>query len=177
MCAIGLFEDHHHTRVPRDLIIEANPRIDIWGKGGQRPTREGNIWVNETLLTVVSDRPMPHVTRLWFACPSCGRRSRYLYLRETIACARCHRLQHASRHWRRQTPGVGRVERLRKKLGNCELRPFAPLPPCGHSRHRAYYERLTRQILDEEEKLLAHLGGVVHDLKRRVRIRNAKGKW
>jgi hypothetical protein len=101
-------------------------------QASQRPIREGNIWINENLLTVVSDRPMAHVMRLWWSCPSCGRKCRYLYLRDTIGCARCHKLQHASRHLRRQTPQVGRVERLRKKLGNCELRPFAPLPPCRH---------------------------------------------
>jgi hypothetical protein len=152
--SFGLLDGYHRTRMPRDLIVEANPRVDVWQKGGQRPTREGNIWINGILLTVTSDRPMPHVTRLWFACPSCGRKCRYLYLRDTIGCARCHKLQHASRHWRRQIPGVGRIERLRRKLGNCELRPFAPLPPCRHGPHRAYYERLTTQILDEEEKLL-----------------------
>jgi hypothetical protein len=103
----GLRNDPHASHFPSDRVVEANPRIDVWGKGGQRPTRQGNIWINETLLTVVSDRPMPYVTRLWFACPTCGRKCRYLYLRETIACARCHKLQHASRHWRRQTPGVG----------------------------------------------------------------------
>jgi hypothetical protein len=172
MGAFGLLDDYHHVRVPRDLIVEANPRIDIWQKGADRPVREGNLCLNGTLLTVTSDRPMPGVMRLWWACPTCGQRCRYLYLRDTIACMRCHKLQHASRHWRRQTPalaGIGRVERLRKKLGNCELRPFAPLLPCRHGPHRVYYERLTTQILDEEEKLLAHLGGIVRDLKRRVR--------
>jgi hypothetical protein len=28
--AFGLFEDHHHTHVPHDLIVEANPRLDVW---------------------------------------------------------------------------------------------------------------------------------------------------
>jgi hypothetical protein len=31
-------------------------------------------------------------------------------------------------------------------------------------------------ILEEEAKLIGHLGGVVHDLKRRIRIRKARGK-
>ena len=26
----GLCDDHHHTRVPHDLIVEANRRLDIW---------------------------------------------------------------------------------------------------------------------------------------------------
>jgi hypothetical protein len=176
MGAFGLLDDHHHPRVPRDLIIEANPRIDIWGRGGHRPTREGNIRINGTLLTVVSDRPMARVTRLWWSCPTCGQKCRYVYLRDTIACARCHGLQHAIRHWRRQTPQVGRIERLRKKLGGCEMQPFAPLPARRRGQGRTYYERLVAAIHDEEEKLLGHLCGVVHDLKRRARLRRARGE-
>jgi hypothetical protein len=26
----GLRDDHHHTRVPLDLIVEANARLDVW---------------------------------------------------------------------------------------------------------------------------------------------------
>jgi hypothetical protein len=32
-------------------------------------------------------------------------------------------------------------------------------------------------IHDEEAALLEHLGGVVHDLKRRIRVRKERGKW
>ena len=28
--AFGLADDHCHTRVPRDLMVEANPRLSIW---------------------------------------------------------------------------------------------------------------------------------------------------
>jgi hypothetical protein len=175
--AFGLLGDPNPSHFPGDRLVERNQRIDVWGKDGHRPTREGNVWLNGTLLTVCSDRPMPHVRRLWWSCPSCGSRSRYLYLRETIACARCHSLQNASRHLRRQTPQVRRIEKLRKKLGGCELAPFAPLPARRRGQRRAYFNRLVSAILDEEERLLAHLGGVVHDLKRRVRLRKAKGKW
>jgi len=78
---------------------------------------------------------------------------------------------------RRQTPGVGRVERLRRKLGGCDVRPFAPLPARRRGRSRAYHDKLVAQIRAEEAKLIGHLGGVVHDLKRRIRIRKSKGKW
>jgi hypothetical protein len=71
---------------------------------------------------------MPGVNRPWFEYPACLQKCRYVYLRATIACARCHSLQNASRHLRRQTPGVGRAERLGRKLGDYELRRFAPLP-------------------------------------------------
>jgi hypothetical protein len=32
-------------------------------------------------------------------------------------------------------------------------------------------------IHDEEARLLDHLGSVVHDLKRRIRVRKERGKW
>ena len=104
-------------------------------------------------------------------------RCRLLYLRGMIACGQCHGLAHASRHLRRQTPGVGRVERLRRKLGGCDVRPFAPLPPRKRGRSRAYHEKLVAMILAEEAKLIGQLSIVVHDLKRRIRVRKAKGKW
>src|SRR5262249_60210204 len=85
------------------------------------------IWINETRVSVTWDEPMPGVGRPWFECPACGRRCRHVYLRETIACRQCHRLQHAVRHLRRQMPGVGRVERLRRKLGGFVVRAISPL--------------------------------------------------
>jgi hypothetical protein len=101
----------------------------------------------------------------------------HLYLRDSIACRRCHRLDYASRHLHRQTPGVGRVERLRQKLGDCDTRPFAPLPPRRPGRSRAYHEKLVAMVHAEESKLIDHLGGIVHDLTRRIRIRKAKHQW
>jgi hypothetical protein len=74
-------------------------------------------------------------------------------------------------------PGVGRVERLRRKLGGCDVRPFAPLPARSRGRSRDHHERLVAQIHAEEAKLIGHLSNVVHDLDRRIRIRKAKGKW
>jgi hypothetical protein len=32
-------------------------------------------------------------------------------------------------------------------------------------------------IQAEEQALVEHLGGIVHDLKRRIRVRKEKGKW
>jgi hypothetical protein len=123
------------------------------------------------------DVPMEGIERVWFVCPACGRRCRHLYLRDSIACRRCHRLDYAVRHLRRQTPGVGRVERLRRKLGDCELKPFAPLPPRRRGRSKALHNALVARILDEEAALLDHLGGVVRDLSRRIRVRKERGKW
>src|SRR5262249_34435011 len=105
-----------------------------------------DIWIDGTHIPVTWDEPMPGVGRPWFECPACGQRCRHVYLRATTACGRCHGLQHAVRHLRRQTPGVGRVERLRRKLGGCDVRPFAPLPARRRGRSRAYHDKLVAQI-------------------------------
>jgi hypothetical protein len=55
-------------------------------------------------VSLLWDNPMLGVSRPWFACPTCGRRCRHLYLRDIIACRSCNRLDYASRHLRRQTP-------------------------------------------------------------------------
>jgi hypothetical protein len=139
--------------------------------------RTPDVWMDGTRIAIVWDEPMPGVGRPWFECPACLRKCRYLYLRNNIACARCHRLQNASRHLRRQTPGVGRVERLRRKLGGRDIRPFASLPACRRGRSREYHERLVAQIHAEEAKLLSHLSSVVRDLARRIQVRKAKHQW
>ena len=110
----GLCDDHHHTRVPHDLIVEANPRLDVWmllqcGGLAENATtrlqwgekeclaarRTPDIWIDGTRVPVTWDEPMPGVGRPWFECPACGRRCRHVYLRETIACRRCHGLRSA----------------------------------------------------------------------------------
>jgi hypothetical protein len=197
MCAFGLFEDHHHTRVPLDLLVEANPRLDIWmllqsgallegattrlhwgGHGGCLVARRApDIWIDGIRIAIVWDEPISGIARPWFQC-LCGARVRHLYLRRgIIACRTCHRLDHGCRHLRRQTPGVGRVERLRRKLGGCDVRPFAPLSLRRRGRSRAYHDKLVAMILDEEAKLLGHLRTVTRDLERRIEVRRARGKW
>jgi hypothetical protein len=192
----GLLDGYHSSHFPLDLVVEANPRVDIlmllqcggliegattrlqWGeKGCQLATHAPGIWVDGTPIAIVWDEPMEGVGRPWFECPLCRQRCRHVYLRDRIACRTCHRLDYACRHLRRQTPGVGRVVRLRRKLGGCDIRPFAPLPPRRRGRSRAYHEKLVAMIHAEEAKLIGHLGSVVHDLKRRIRVRKAKGKW
>jgi hypothetical protein len=96
-----------------------------------------------------------------------------VYLRDIIACRRCHRLDYASRHLRRQTSGVGRVERLRHKLGGCAIQPFTPLPSRRRGRSDAYHERLVSLIRAEEAKLIGYLQTVTRDLERR----KARGEW
>ena len=47
-------------------------------------------------------------------------------------------------------PPLGRVERLHRKLGGCEKRPFAPLPARRRGRSQAYHDALVARIHDEE---------------------------
>ena len=142
---------------------------NLWLEDGERKHR----------ILIVWDEPMPGVGRPWFECPACGcgRRSRHLYLRDRPACRLCHELKYTSHHLQ-QTPGVARVARLRGKLSDCETRPFAPLPArILHGRSRARHEGLVAAIRAEEAKLVEQLGGIAHDLERRIRSRKAKGKW
>ena len=76
----GLCDDHHHTRVPHDLIVEANPRLDVWmllqcgglvenattwlqwgEKGCLIARRTPDIWIDGTRVPVTWDEPMPGV--------------------------------------------------------------------------------------------------------------------
>src|SRR5262249_50632828 len=98
------------------LLEGATTRLQGGEKGSQLASRAPGI--NGTRIAIVWDEPMPGVGRPWFECPACGQRCRHVYLRDTIACRRCHRLQHAVRHLRRQTPGVGRVERFGSEIGS-----------------------------------------------------------
>jgi hypothetical protein len=153
--------------------------------GGPRPTREveirretPNVWIDGTRVLVSWHSPNSYVAHPFFECPVCSRRCRHVYLRDRIACRHCHRLDWAARHVSRQTPGVARVERLRRKLGDCEPKPFAPLPArIRRGRRRAYHDKLVTMILDEETALLGHLQTVTRDLSRRIRVREARGKW
>jgi len=142
VACFGLHDGCQLPRVPLDRLIECRARLDVVmllrlgaltegvetklqvGKTPYRlATHTPNLLVDGNHVPVVwTDWALP-----WFECPRCRRRCRHIFLDE-LACRKCLRLDYASRHLRRQTPGVGRVERLRRKLGGCDTRPFAPLP-------------------------------------------------
>jgi len=143
----GLRDDPHLSHFPGDRLVEANPRVEIWElhrsgalvdgaitelwwgdhMGRRLAARTPDLLFGGTRVPVIWDEPMEGVGRPWFECPLCKRRCKHLYFRQ-LACRRCCRLDYSSRHLRRQIPGVGRVERLRRRLGDCDVRPFAPLP-------------------------------------------------
>lgn len=192
--AFGLNECHL-PRVPRERFVEANPRIDVWElhqcgalldgtttelRVGSSPSRvyqvtvrRPNLWIDETCVLIVWDEPIPGVGRPWFEC-RCGRRVRHLYLRDPIACRRCHGLRFSSQYLGQQTPGVQRVMRWRRQLG-VDPAPFSPIP--NRPVHHVRYHRKVALIRIEEERMAAHLQNVCHDLERRIVVRKAKGQW
>jgi hypothetical protein len=193
--AFGLLSDNHPSHFPSDRLVENLPRLDIWmllqsgaltegavtelkwGEKGYWLAKRGpNLLVDGNPIVIAWDEPMPGVERPWFQC-QCGRRVRHLYLRDPIGCRSCLKLDYSSRHLRRQTPGVGRVERLRKKLGGCDTHPFTPLPASRPGRHRGYHQKLVATIRDEEAKLVEHLQTVTRDLERRIQVRKRRHQW
>ena len=174
-------------------IVEANPRLDVWmllqcgglaegattrlqwgEKGCQLARQTPDIWIDGARVPVVWDEPMAGAGRPWFECPACGRRCRYVYLRDVIACRTCHRLDYASRHLHRTVAGLHRIRRLRRKIG-VDQRPFAPLP--RRQRHHLHYHRIVAEITRLERGLVNYLGSINRDLDRRIRVRKAKGSW
>ncbi len=120
------------------------------------------------------DLAEPNVAHPFFACPVCARRTRFMYLRDTIACRRCHRLDWAVRHINRSMPSAARAVRLRRRLGCEDLRPFSPLPARRRGRNKAFHDALVRQLQNEEAHLVAYLGSIVYDLNRRLRGRRGR---
>lgn len=199
----GLHDGYQLPRFPDGLIVERNLRLSVWELleegmlvegtvtlvafqdhgGGARPAREveirreaPNVLIDGARVLVTWHSPNPHVAHPFFECPLCKRRTRWVFLRDTIACRRCHRLDWAVRHIGRQSPGVARVARLRRRLGG-DVRPFAPLPPRRRGAKRAYYQQFVARIHGEEADLLAHLQTVTHDLERRIEVRKRRRQW
>src|SRR5262249_20513399 len=127
-----------------------------------------DIWIDGARVPVVWEEPMAGAGRPWFECPACGRRCRYVYLRDVIACRTCHRLDYASRHLHRSVPGVHRVMRWRRMIG-VDPHPFAAIPQ--RPRHHTRFHRSAARIRAEESKLVGHLSGIAHDLERRAWLR------
>jgi hypothetical protein len=186
--AFGLLGDPNPSHFPGDLLVEANPRLDVWmllqcsslvegaetrvklaGKAYLLARQAPDILVDGARVAIVWDEPMPGVGRPWFECPVCSQRCRHVYLRDAIACRRCHRLDYAySRHLHRSVPGVHRIMRWRRQIG-IDSHPFAAIPE--RPKHHTRFHRIVARILLEERALLGHLQTVTHDLERRALLR------
>jgi hypothetical protein len=81
--------------------------------------------------------------RLWFVCPTCGRRCRVLFGSWRIACGRCHRVRYLTQT---DSPS-GRAVRGMFRV----VRRFNPaatvnqIPPRPYGMHRSTYKRLVQK--------------------------------
>ena len=75
-----------------------------------------DILIDGVPIAIVWSEPMPGVGRPWLECPRCRRRCRPLYLRNPLACRRCHRLEFSSRYQHRTIPGYSRLLYLHRKI-------------------------------------------------------------
>jgi hypothetical protein len=101
-----------------------------------------------------------------FRCPQCGRGCKYLYgLADKYTCRLCSNCDYSSRHVARYCPALGRLARLRRKLG---APPWPePLPPRPRY-NTAQYDRLLPLILAAEGEVRASLLRTLGDLARRA---------
>jgi hypothetical protein len=56
-------------------------------------------------------------SRVWFLCPSCGKRAVLLYGGADFACKRCHNLAHDCQRERRIDRALRQADKVREKLG------------------------------------------------------------
>jgi hypothetical protein len=166
---IGLAGDPCNRRTTESRLVGFQPRVDSFavGKHGHRPA-QGVVSVDGCRVLVVQDRPMPRATRLWFLCPQCDRRVRFIYRDEQygVGCRWCCHLKYASQC--RSPASAIRIARWRSQIG-IDPHPFAPIPK--RKRHHLRYHRVVARILIEEQILRGHLRKIAHDLERRARVR------
>ena len=135
----GLYEDRHHARFASDLLVENNPRLNVfallrsgaltdgvvtrlkWGeKTCQLTAQRTGILLDDgeqqQRIAIIWHSPLPWIGKPAFVCPACNRDCYCLHEKAGVfACRKCHGMSYASRHLYRSVPGVHRVSRLRRK--------------------------------------------------------------
>lgn len=112
-------------------------------RNGQRKDYDYQVWLSRSSCNFGGDR-------VWFVCPSCGRRVAVLFGGAVYACRHCHQLAYESQ---RETSGeraIRRADKIRERLGW----PAGVLTGLGdrpkHMHHATYlrllneYNRLTQ---------------------------------
>jgi hypothetical protein len=80
--------------------------------------------------------------RLWFRCPSCGRRCRVLYAGPVVKCRLCFGLRYSSQSETRLNRANRGMHKVERRLGS---EPCGDLPPKPKGMHWRTYERLARR--------------------------------
>ena len=113
--------------------------------------RYGEDWRRvEELIPLVSTPTRFGGWRLWFQCPSCGKRCRIIYGRTYFRCRRCHGLKYESQYEPAFARAASRSQSIRRRLGGTSnlQDPFPDKPKGMHWRRydrlRAKADRLER---------------------------------
>jgi hypothetical protein len=102
--------------------------------GGESIRRDYEVSIERTPCAYGGSRP-------WFRCPNCGRRSRFLYLTESLfACRLCARLT----HWTRRIHRDGGYESgwIEEQIDKLMTRMFRARSPKRRAHLQARLERL-----------------------------------
>lgn len=118
-------------------------------------------------LSDVGRDPVRRIARLVVLSPQCGSRVKHLYF-DALVCRYDAGLQYACEHQHTTGRGVGRVMKLRRRLGISPY-PFSEIPK--RQRHHRRYYRFVARLLLEEAALLKQPRTVTRDLDRRIRVR------
>jgi hypothetical protein len=98
----------------------------------------------------------------------CGRRVTKLYgAGRLFACRHCHRLGYASQLEVPHERGLGRAQKIRRRLGSGIDDPFREFPAKPKGMHWRTYERWRRAHDDAEERSVMGLMAFVERLGRR----------
>ena len=96
--------------------------------------------------------------RLWFVCPSCGRRCGVVYLAKKVACRKCHSLLYPCQMETGGSKGLALLQRWRLKVNE-----GGEKPRYMHSdKYYAYKDRID----ERETASLLQLFGGIRGLKR-----------
>jgi len=95
--------------------------------------------------------------RRLFVCPNCMRRVTNLYPQDQhFRCRRCGRFGYQSQRHSRETRGLERVARIKRRLGGTG-EPGESVPDRPKGMHRATYERLCAELAEAEAEAAEEL--------------------
>jgi hypothetical protein len=152
------------VRTERDAVVLIY-RSRTWG-ASEWKSIEQRVPVTWTACHLGGQRP-------WFVCSvysngrHYGRRAAVLYgAGELFACRRCYRLAYASQHEAPHQRGLGKAQKIRRRLGGSP-NMFDEFPDKPKGMHWRTYDRLRRLHEVAEERSTIGLMGFVERLDRR----------